>query len=152
MRLPDGVNTFAEDRRAEIRAKAAAIGVDEAYLSRLVARFHARVQEDAMLGPIFESALAGRWAEHDRQMERFWASVALNAGTYSGEPVRDHQRLEGVTPAHFGRWLEIFEATLLETAPSPEAVEYLLVRAQRIAASLQIAKFVKLRYPRGGPA
>ena len=76
--------SFAEDKRAEIRASAAALGIDEAYISRLVECFYARVRADAMLGPIFEREIGDRWEPHLARMKAFWASVALNAGGYSG--------------------------------------------------------------------
>jgi hemoglobin len=140
--------SFAEDKRAEIRANAAAIGIDEAYISRLVEAFYAQVRADAMLGPIFENAIGDRWAPHLARMKAFWASVALNAGTYSGRPVPVHQGLEGVSRQHFARWLALFRETLNQTAPSADAVEYLMLRAERIAASLQMAMLE--RFFRGG--
>jgi hemoglobin len=133
--------SFAEDKRAEIRAKASAIGVDEAYISRLVECFYTRVRADVMLGPIFEHAINHRWEPHLARMKAFWATVGLNSGAYSGQPVRVHRRLEGVTDRHFGRWLALFREALVETAPTAAAVDYFMLRAERIAASLQIAMF-----------
>ena len=78
--------SFAEDKRAEIRANAAALGIDEAYISLLVERFYARVRADATLGPIFEREIGDAWDPHLARMKRFWASVALNAGTHAGGP------------------------------------------------------------------
>jgi hemoglobin len=143
--------SFAEERRAEVRANAAAIGVDEAYVSGLVDSFYARVRADAALGPIFERAIGDRWEAHLARMKAFWASVALNAGAYSGRPVPVHQRLEGVSPAHFSRWLALFRETLEETGPSAEAVEYFMLRAERIAASLQMAIFERFPAAEGAP-
>ena len=136
--------SFAEDKRAEIRANAAALGIDEAYISLLVERFYARVRADATLGPIFEREIGDAWDPHLARMKRFWASVALNAGTYSGQPVPVHRRLPGVSRDHFAHWLGLFQETLAETAPSPAAVDYFMLRARRIAASLQIAMFERL--------
>jgi len=133
--------SFAEDKRAEIRASAAAIGINEAYISRLVECFYVRIRADASLGPIFENRIGDQWDPHLARMKAFWASVALNAGAYSGRPVPVHQRLDGVTRRHFAHWLELFRETLTETAPSAEAVEYFMSRAERIAASLQMAMF-----------
>jgi hemoglobin len=134
-------HAFAEAKRAEIRAAAAEMGIDEAYLGRLVDRFYDRVRADALLGPVFEREIGGQWEPHLARMKAFWASVALNAGTYSGRPVAVHQRLEGVTRGHFVRWLELFHDTLAATAPSAEAVDYLMSRAERIGANLQAAMF-----------
>lgn len=141
MTAAPSTRSFAGEKRAEIRANAAAIGVDEAYISLLVECFYARVRADALLGPIFEHAVNDRWEPHLARMKAFWASVALNAGTYSGQPVPVHQRLQGVSAGHFERWLALFRATLTGTAPSREAIDYFMLRAERIAASLQMAMF-----------
>lgn len=128
-------------RRAEIQAYAARIGIDETYVSDLVDAFYARVRADAALGPIFEGVIGEDWDPHMRRMKDFWASVALNAGRYSGKPVPTHQRLGNVERRHFDIWLALFRMTLEDTAPSPEAIAYLMDRAERIAESLQLAMF-----------
>jgi hemoglobin len=136
--------SFAEEKRAEIRARAATLGIDEAFISRLVERFYARVRSDAMLGPIFEREIGDHWEPHLARMKEFWASVALNAGIYSGRPVPVHQRLDGVSREHFAHWLELFRETLVEIAPGSATVEYFLLRAERIATSLQMAMFDRI--------
>ena len=69
------------------------------------------------------------------------ASVALNAGRYSGEPIPAHKKLLEVQPWHFDVWLELFEETLRDTAPTTEAVAYFMDHAGQIAKGLQIAMF-----------
>lgn len=135
-------HSFAEAKRAEIRAHAEALGIDEAYLSDLVEAFYARVRRDPRLGPIFAGEIAeDAWGPHLERMKAFWASVALSAGRYSGKPVPAHQKLRGVTREDFTIWLGLFRQTLEDTAPTPEAVDYMMERAERIAASLQMAMF-----------
>ncbi|MBI6628827.1 group III truncated hemoglobin [Pontibaca sp. S1109L] len=133
-----------------MRAAAAAKGIDEAYLSFLVDEFYSRVRADARLGPIFIGEIGDDWAAHLEQMKAFWASVALNAGLYSGKPVPAHQKLVGVERSDFGRWLGLFRDTLNDTAPTPEAAAYLKIRAERIARSLEMAMFERL--PDGVPS
>lgn len=131
----------AHERREELLAKAAAMGIDEAYISHLVESFYARVRVHPELGPIFERAIGDGWDHHLAKLKSFWASVALNAGTYSGKPVPAHMKLDALTRAHFTTWLGLFEETLEETAPSPAVVPYFMERANRIAQSLQLAIF-----------
>ena len=131
----------AEERRAEIRAKAAAMGIDEAYISTLVETFYGRIRAHPLLGPIFEEVFGDNWARHLGTMKDFWASVAFNAGRYSGRPVPAHQKLTRVEPRHFTIWLALFRQTLEDTAPSPAAVLFFMERAERIAQSLQLAMF-----------
>ena len=131
----------AVDKRAEVQGRAAALGIDEAYISTLVDSFYERVRADEALGPIFEKAIGNDWGPHLTKMKAFWASVALNAGRYSGKPVPAHQKLTDVRRAHVTSWLTWFRHPLDETAPTPGAVAYFMERAERIAQSLQLAMF-----------
>lgn len=130
----------ADERREEIAAAAASMGVDEDYISTLVDTFYERVRAHPLLGPVFDEAI-GDWGPHLAKMKDFWASVALNAGRYSGKPVPKHKALTSVQPWHFDIWLGLFRATLADTAPSPEAAAYFMERAERIAESLKLAMF-----------
>lgn len=131
----------AHERRTQIQRHANAIGIDEMYVSRLVDEFYRRVRRDSTLGPIFDEAIGDRWDQHLPRMKSFWASVALNAGTYSGQPVPIHRKLSRVEKPHFELWLKLFRETLEETAQTPQAVDYFMERANRIAKSLQLAMF-----------
>ena len=129
------------ERRREVVEKAAAMGVDEAYISVLVDTFYTRVRADRLLGPIFEETIRDDWEPHLKKMKDFWASVALQTGRYSGEPIPAHKKLLEAQPWHFDVWLELFEETLKDTAPTPEAVAYFMDHAGQIAKGLQIAMF-----------
>jgi len=131
----------ADERRAAIRAHANSLGVDDGYISLLVDTFYGHIRSDPVLGPIFATEISGDWEPHLKKMKLFWASVAMNAGSYSGKPVPAHQKLQGVSPEHFDRWLALFRSTLMETAPSPEVIPYLMERAERIAERLKLAMF-----------
>ncbi len=131
----------ASERRAKIRAHAASLGIDEAYIARLVDTFYTRIRAHDVLGPIFQEVIGDNWDPHLSKMKDFWASVALNSGQYSGKPVPAHQKLTHVQRAHFQTWLALFRQTLEDTAPSNEAVDYFMERAERIAESLQLAMF-----------
>jgi len=130
----------AEQRRAEIQAHAAAMGIDEAFISNLVDTFYSRVRVHEVLGPIFNSAIED-WDDHLPKMKAFWSSVAMNSGRYSGKPVPAHQKLTDVASEDFAVWLGLFEQTLKDIAPSPEVVPYFMERAQRIAESLKLTMF-----------
>ncbi|MDJ0684640.1 MAG: group III truncated hemoglobin [Alphaproteobacteria bacterium] len=131
----------ADERRAEIQAHAAALGIDDAYISLLVETFYGRIRGHALLGPIFVNAIGDDWRHHLEKMKSFWASVALSAGRYSGKPVPAHRKHTSIQPWHFNIWLGLFEQTLKDTAPTPEAVPFFMERARRIAQSLQLAMF-----------
>ena len=122
--------------------------LSEPLVERLVHDFYGRIRADAVLGPIFEARLAGRWDAHLATMVDFWSSIALRTGRYGGKPHEAHQRL-GLEPAHFERWLAIFAATVEATCADPAAA-FFLDRAGRIADSLQISLDIgpkALRFP-----
>lgn len=140
------------ERRQTVQSHAASLGIDEAYISSLVEMFYERIQGDAVLGPVFARVIGSSdWAPHLATMKNFWSSVALSTGRYSGQPVPKHKAIANVEEAHFALWLSLFEATLHDTAPSKEAVDYFMERANRIAQSLKLALFGMPGLPLGTP-
>lgn len=124
------------ERRGELtRAIMERTGIDETMIARLVNAFYARVQADALLGPVF-AARVHDWPAHIEKLCAFWSSVALMTGRYHGQAMRPHLDLP-VGAAHFDRWLEIFGQTAAELCP-PAAAEHFLERARRIADSLEM--------------
>lgn len=77
----------------------------------LVNTFYAKVQDDDLIGPIFNEKMLGRWPEHLEKMYRFWQTILLEEHTYSGSPFPPHKHLP-VNQAHFDRWMEIFNSTV----------------------------------------
>jgi hemoglobin len=58
------------------------------------------------------------------------------SGDYHGQPMRKHLPLP-VDARHFDRWLELFEASARDLCP-PKAADHFVVRARRIAESLEL--------------
>lgn len=110
--------------------------VTEAEIARLVHTFYGRVRQDAMIGPVFEGHVAD-WDRHLANLCDFWSSVVLRTQRYDGRPLRPHFRL-GLEPAHFDRWLDLFEATAREVLP-PAALPVFVDRARRIADSFEMS-------------
>ena len=131
----------AQERRQAIQQNALLLGIDDAYVSILVDTFYDRIRADNRISHIFANHIGDNWEPHLSKMKDFWASVAFNAGRYSGQPVPKHQALTEARPEHFDIWLSLFEQTLKDTAPTPDAIPYFMERATRIATSLQIAMF-----------
>lgn len=130
----------AEERRRDIQNNATRLGIDDDFISMLVETFYARVRAHPRLGPIFNGEIDD-WPNHLAKLKDFWASVAMNAGRYSGKPVPAHSKLTGIQREDFGLWLGLFQRTLEEIAPGEETVVYFMQRAERIAQSLQLAMF-----------
>lgn len=139
---PDTAHAAEHERkRAKLQAHAASLGVDTAFIGLLVDTFYDRIRQDDVLAPVFNNAIGENWPAHMLTMKRFWASVALNTGSYSGKPMAVHAQIPGLTQDMFPIWLSLFEQTLEDIAPSPEAREYFKVRADRIANSLKLGLF-----------
>jgi hemoglobin len=108
--------------------------LDAAAIARLVDRFYDRIRVDGVLGPVFNAAVDD-WDEHKRLLTSFWCSVALRAGSYSGNPMAAH-RPHPIRAEHFEHWLGLWQDTAQALLPPAQAallVEY----AGRIGGSLR---------------
>ena len=118
--------------------------ISEAELRMLVERFYARVREDKVLGPVFDGAVDD-WPEHLDKLAEFWSSVMLTTGRYKGNPMAAHLRqASAITPAMFDRWLELWGETAGELL-APEQAGAVRAKAERIAESLKLALFFRVR-------
>jgi hemoglobin len=98
----------AEERRAALVALTRdKTGIDEAMIETVIRAFYTRVQQDALLAPIFASRISD-WELHLNNMFAFWSSMTLHSGRYHGQPMPKHMRLS-VDANHFDRWLALFE-------------------------------------------
>ena len=131
----DYAHGHALNARKKKRAQAAELGIDEAFVSKLVESFYRKIRQDTLLGPIFAGRI-DNWPEHLARMKAFWRSVLFNSGEFSGNPMLKHIAISGLTEAHFAHWLALFYETLREIEPQPEATEHVGNRARLIADSL----------------
>jgi truncated hemoglobin YjbI/tellurite resistance-related uncharacterized protein len=107
-------------------------------LAGLVDDFYGRVRKDALIGPLFNDAVAD-WPHHLERLTDFWSSVMLTSGRYKGNPVAKHlKHVARITTPMFARWLELWRETTSERLP-PAAAAQLQDKAERIAESLQLA-------------
>jgi truncated hemoglobin YjbI len=118
--------------------------ITESSIVQLVDTFYARVRDDAVLSPVFEAKLAGRWHEHMPRMYAFWTKVLLSTGEFNGNVFGKHMALSGIETEHFVRWLTLFRLTAVDVFGVDGATEALTV-AQRIASSLQLGFFGDIR-------
>jgi hemoglobin len=126
--------------------------VDEAAIVLLIDRFYAAVRHDPILAEVFETAIADdEWPEHFATMRRFWSSVMLASGRYSGNPLAVHRAVQGLERPMFERWLALFESTAAGLF-APEQAALFGDKARRIAVSLQLALFHRLGMPPEGLA
>jgi hemoglobin len=128
-------SNHAEQVRARKTADALACGIDDAFISQLVESFYDTVRQDDMLGPIFAERI-GDWPHHLARMKDFWASIMLEAGRFSGSPMRKHIGIGELDETHFARWRSLWDQTLARIAPNAEAADRFRAAAQRIGESL----------------
>jgi hemoglobin len=88
----------------------------------MVNTFYTKVQEDELIGAIFNEKIGDRWPEHLEKMYRFWQTILLEEHTYSGSPFPPHKQLP-VEKKHFDRWMEIFTTTVDGLFSGPLAEE-----------------------------
>lgn len=123
-------------REPHPKAPGVAAGITEPMIRELVHRFYAEVRRDLLLGPIFNSRIED-WDQHLEKLCAFWSSVVLMTGRYKGRPMPVHMAIGEIAPAHFARWLALFETTARAVCPAP-AADVFVERSRHIARSLQI--------------
>lgn len=115
-------------------------------IQRFVDQFYRRIQEDDLLGPIFDRIAKVKWELHLELMYRFWDTVLFGSGTYKGNPLVAHQEVNrNVIAARgrelgsedFERWKLIFCRTLDGLFVGPKA-EQAKRSAERMASHLQM--------------
>lgn len=119
--------------------------LDHAALSALVQAFYAKVRADAVLGPVFNAAIApDEWPPHLARMADFWSSVMLGSGLYHGQPMAVHLRhRDAIAPDMFDRWLALWQQSAADLL-LPSDAEAVVAKARRIAESLGLALFFRL--------
>lgn len=84
------------------------VDLNQDSITQLVTRFYRDVRTDSVLGPTFESVLAGRWDAHLPRMVEFWSTVMLGTRSFNGNVFGKHMLVPGVTPEHFTRWIRLW--------------------------------------------
>jgi len=82
----------------------------------LVRTFYQKVQNDELIGPIFNNQIDD-WELHFERLTDFWETNLLFVRKYKGKPIQVHNHVDkvnnhGITQVHFGRWLQLWFETL----------------------------------------
>ena len=105
-------------------------------LEVLLRDFYQRAFADDLLRHVFVDVVHMDLEEHLPRIAAFWQKVLFDVGGYDGRVMavhRDvHQRV-ALTEAHFGRWLELWRASLDAHFVGP-VTEQADVHARRMAA------------------
>ncbi|MDC8003823.1 group III truncated hemoglobin [Aureisphaera galaxeae] len=87
-------------------------------ISMLVRTFYGKVQEDDLLGPIFNSVIED-WEEHYERLTDFWQTNLFFEKKYKGNPMQRHVEVDAahddsISEMHFGVWLNLWFQTVDE--------------------------------------
>lgn len=104
--------------------------ITEDMVRALVETFYTRAHADPLLGPFFAATIAD-WQEHLDTVGAFWSRALMGTDRYRGCVMGAHTHLR-MTPAHFERWMALFDAAARETL-SPAGYE----RAMSVAGFIE---------------
>ena len=121
----------------------------EEEVAQLVHAFYAKVRQDEVLGPIFNSQVHD-WDHHLITLVSFWSSILRGTGSYSGTPMQKHAAMANLDESLFKRWLSLFDENAKEQANQAMG-QRATVSAERIAQSLWYG-YQMARNPNGIPA
>lgn len=87
-------------------------------IALLVSEFYRKVRAHPVLGPIFMKIIED-WDSHLDLLTDFWETQLFLKRKYNGNPVTAHQKVDtvmdhGITPEHFGLWMNLWFQTLDE--------------------------------------
>lgn len=135
------MNTTGQAERRDIR--------DED-LHGILEAFYDTLEGDDLLASYFEDL---DMSEHMPRIVAFWSTILFGTQSYSGNAFAPHQKMPGLTSAHFARWVETMEATI-EARFSGAKAEEMKTVANRIAYSMQLrlglTPFAPYQAARGG--
>ena len=109
------------------------------HIEKLVTHFYNRIQEDALLGPIFNDIAQVDWIHHIPLLCQFWNSIMLKTNEYKGSAYAKHLMLAkkaDIKEIHFTHWLVLFQEEARKHLPAQSAEE-IIKRAALIAESLK---------------
>ncbi|WP_341913314.1 group III truncated hemoglobin [Ferrovibrio terrae] len=104
--------------------------ITEDMVRALVETFYTRAHADPLLGPFFAATIAD-WQEHLDTVGAFWSRALMGTDRYRGCVMGAHTHLR-MTPAHFERWMALFDAAARQTL-SPAGYE----RAMSVAGFIE---------------
>lgn len=108
-------------------------------IKQLVWHFYQKIQQDELLGPIFNEVAQVDWSHHLPLICQFWNSILLKTHEYHGNAYRKHVNLGQkikLNETHFKRWLQLFEQEASVHLPTQQAHE-IMIKARLIAESLK---------------
>lgn len=119
--------------------KAAAAGITETDIRRLISAFYAKVRRDPILGSVFDGIIGNAWPTHIETVNSFWLYVTRLDRRYNARNfVPAHIKQATIRAELIPRWLALFRETAQELCPADSAAALIDI-AHRMATSLEIS-------------
>lgn len=80
-------------------------------IKMMVDEFYGKIQDDELLGPIFNGVIQDNWPAHLEKMYGFWETICFDVRKYSGSPFQKHIPLP-IDKKHFDHWIALFHETI----------------------------------------
>jgi len=109
-------------------------------IEELVNGFYAKVKADKEIGFIFNDIAKVNWEKHLPVMYNFWENTLFYTGSYTGNPMEIHNKLNKIIPLttnHFEQWIQLFTTTVDELF-SGEKAQLAKQRAISVATLIRI--------------
>ena len=106
----------------------------------LVKVFYDKVKLDPVIGPVFTTAIRGKWEKHLSVVADFWENALFFTGVYVGNPIASLRKLHKtftLYDEHFNHWVDLFTQTIDELFEGEKA-SLAKTRAHNIATVMKI--------------
>ncbi|MGW5775500.1 group III truncated hemoglobin [Streptomyces sp. NPDC003863] len=107
-------------------------------LDVLLRRFYGAAFADPLIGPFFTEVAGTDLEVHLPHIADFWERALLRTADYGRDPFAPHAALHGARPltaAHFGRWVQLWHASVDGLHAGPRA-ERAKAQGERIALAM----------------
>ncbi|MCX2179729.1 group III truncated hemoglobin [Streptomyces sp. SKN60] len=111
---------------------------DRADLDALLRRFYEAAFADPLIGPFFTEVAGTDLDTHLPRIGDFWERALFRSAEYRRDAFGPHAALDSVRPltaAHFGRWVQLWRATIDGRHAGPLA-ERAKAQGERIAVAM----------------
>lgn len=105
----------------------------------LINEFYQRILKDKQIGYFFTEIVVLNWNKHIPIMYDFWESILFSTAKYKGNPMEKHLAInqkEKLKKAHFDKWIQLWESTILENFVGKNA-EKAIEKAKQIGSLMQ---------------
>lgn len=113
--------------------------ISEETIERLVREFYRDAHLVPELSAVFTRTIDD-FEQHVRIVSAFWSRQLRGTGHYKGSPYGVHVNI-GLTPEHFGQWLEVFRHTARRVL-EPVLAEFAIAKVEHMARCFQTGLFL----------